>query len=149
MDGRHRGRIRRIALPSAVTERASTRQIPSQKALVNRAKDFIKLNARHPISVGDVVVHLGVSRRLADLRFREVENRSIHETITFYRLAHVKRLLRETQLSIGQITHLCRFTRAATLKELFLKKERMSMRDYRSSVQAAGKTGPGQRPKDP
>ena len=37
----------------------------------------------------------------------------------------------------------------ATLKELFLKKERMSMRDYRSSVQAAGKTGPGQRPKDP
>ena len=29
---------------------------------------------------------------------------------------------------------------AATLKELFLKKERMSMRDYRSSVQAAGKT---------
>lgn len=149
MDGRHRGRIRRIALPSAVTERASTRQIPSKKALVNRAKDFIKLNARHPISVGDVVVHLGVSRRLADLRFREVENRSIHETITFYRLAHVKRLLRETQLSIGQITHLCRFTRAATLKELFLKKERMSMRAYRSSVQAAGKTGPGQRPKGP
>lgn len=130
MSGRMRSKLREIPA-IGIGERDSTHQIASGNALVNRAVEFIRLNARRNITVTSVVAHLGVSRRLADLRFRQFEGRTILETITYYRLETVKRLLRESKSSISSITRVCGFSSEGYLKELFHRKCGLSMREYR------------------
>ena len=66
-------------------------------------------DALSEINVTDVVEHLGVSRRLADRRFREIEKSSIMETIISIRLNEVKSRLASTRLPIGLITQACGF----------------------------------------
>ena len=130
MSGRMRSKLREIPA-IGIGERDSTHQIASGNALVKRAVEFIRLNARRNITVTSVVAHLGVSRRLADLRFRQFEGRSILETITYYRLETVKRLLRESKSSISSITRACGFSSEGYLKELFHRKCGLTMREYR------------------
>ena len=55
------------------------------------------------IDVADVVGHLGVSRRLAELRFRQMEGKSIRRAIEDRRMAEAKRLLSKTRLSVTAI----------------------------------------------
>ena len=75
--------------------------------------------------------HLGVSRPLLDLRFRETQRYTVGQLITSTRLGEVARRLRETKLSISSIQELCGFRNANALKNLFKSRYGMSMRDYR------------------
>ena len=81
--------------------------------------------------VPDVVAHLGISRRLADKRFREYQGETILQTITRIRLDEVKRRLRETKIPIKAISSACGFPDANYLKVLFKRHVGMAMRDYR------------------
>ena len=83
------------------------------------------------IGVSDVVTHLKVSRRLADLRFRELQHTSIGGEITRIRLAEVQRLLRATREPIDSIAAKCGYTNPNYLKNLFRKRFSMSMREFR------------------
>lgn len=114
-----------------VVERASAAPIAPAGHLIRRALAFIRRNAARNIGVPDVVAHLGVSRRLADKRFREYQDESILQTITRMRLEEVKRRLRETHASINAITAACGFPDANYLKALFRRHVGMTMRDYR------------------
>ena len=78
-----------------------------------------------------MVAHLKVSRRLADLRFRELQHTSIGDEITRIRLAEVQRLLRSTKEPIDSIAARCGYTNPNYLKNLFRKRFSMSMRDFR------------------
>lgn len=82
----------------------------------------------------DVAKHLGVSRRLIDLRFGEVLGHSIHEILRERKLEEVKRRLRTSDDSITDITAACGFTNKTHLKNLFRHCTGLSMRDYRKSV---------------
>ena len=131
MSGKPPTRAKQRILASGITERASTRRLSPATMLVNRGLEFIRLNAKRNITVSAVVAHLGVSRRLADLRFRQIENKSILEVITEHRIEAVKRQLSRTNASIATITRNCGFSSANYLKELFRRHCGMTMRDYR------------------
>lgn len=115
-----------------VVERESTTPITVSALLVQRAIDFINTNAHKGIGVKDVVKELGVSRRLADLRFQQYCGKSILETINDQRMARVKRLLTTTQLSMGKIASTCGFNSPKHLSVAFRKKFSCSMSDYRN-----------------
>ncbi len=83
--------------------------------------------------MGDVVSHLGVSRSLLDIRFRQVCGKSVLEDILDVRLAEVRRQLVKTNHTILQIGKNCGFNDPDNLKRLFKKRFGMSMRDYRNS----------------
>ena len=126
-------RSKTIKIPTTtITERDSTRQLAPGIVLVNRALEFIKRNAQRNITVTSVITHLGVSRRLADLRFRQLEKKTILEIITHYRLESVKRLLRESNTPIGSISRMCGFQSEGYLKALFRRKCGLSMSEYRT-----------------
>ena len=99
---------------------------------MQKALAFIRRNALKGISVEDVVRHLKVSRRLADLRFRELQGTTIGETIISLRLAEVKRLLRSTKEPIDSIAASCGYENPNYLKNLFKRRFAMSMREFRS-----------------
>lgn len=114
-----------------IIRRESTAEISPSGKLVQKALSYIQRNALKGISVEDVACHLKVSRRLADLRFRELQGTTIGETIIAFRLEEVKRLLRSTKEPIGAIASACGYENANYLKNLFRKRFAMSMRDFR------------------
>ena len=100
---------------------------------VARGLAYIGKNATRGISTADVISHLGVSRRLADLRFREFSGKTIHEALVETRLEELKRRLRETEISITSLTAACGFESENYAKNLFKARFGMSMSAYRAS----------------
>lgn len=114
-----------------IVERESTTPAAPSAALVRRALAYISANACRRISVEDVVAELGVSRRLADLRFHQLQNKTILETIIDVRLAKVKRLLANTKMSAAAIAANSGFPKPKYLYTLFRRKFGMSMKTFR------------------
>ena len=115
-----------------VVLRESTPHLPPAEGLVARAKEFIEKHATDGIAPADVAAHLGVSRPLLDLRFRETQKTSVGQLITTTKLGEVARRLRETKLSISAIQEHCGFKNANALKNLFKKRFGMSMSEFRN-----------------
>lgn len=105
--------------------------------LIEQALDFIRLHAKKPIAVSDVARHLGLSRRLLDLRFHEYNDLSVGETIRKEKLSIVRHLLATTRLPIDQIANECGFTCKTNLKTLFKKTFGTTMSAYRTMHQKA------------
>ena len=121
---------------SRIVIRESMPHMPPAQSLVDRAREFIKEHAVEGITPGDVAAHLGISRPLLDLRFRETQKTTVGRLITDTRLAEVARLLHGTSIHIGAIPELCGFWNANALKNLFKSRYGMSMRDYRKNAHA-------------
>ena len=114
-----------------MVERESARQTKPATALLRRATDYIVRNAARNIKVPDVARHVGVSRSLLDLRFREANGRTTAAFIAETRLTEVKRCLRKTKQSIRSISRICGFSNPNHLKNLFKRHFGISMREYR------------------
>lgn len=115
-----------------VVLRESTPHLPPSGILVARAREFIEKHATEGICPGDVARHLGISRPLLDLRFRETQETSVGRLITATKLGEVARRLRESSLSISSIQESCGFRNANALKNLFKATYGVSMRTYRT-----------------
>ena len=115
-----------------IVRRESTAELSHSGKLVQRALAYIRKNALKGISVGDVAEHLHISRRLADLRFRELQGTTIGETIISVRLEEVKRLLRGTKEPIDAIAAHCGYENPNYLKNLFKRRFAMTMREFRN-----------------
>ena len=107
----------------------------SSAHLVGKALAYINGNATKGITVVDVIKHLGCSRRLADLRFREIAGTTILKAITARRMAELKRLLRETNLPINKVAARSGFSCLKRLERLFRTEEGASMTEYRHQNQ--------------
>lgn len=120
------------ARPLNMVERESATATAPAAHLITRANRFIARNATKGISVGDVVAYLGVSRRLADLRFQQFNKETINAAITRCRLDAVKKLLATTSRPIKLVSVACGYTDLAYLKTLFKRRFGLTMRDYRA-----------------
>jgi len=132
---KHNIRERRVFIygPSHVVSRNSTAHVNLNNPLVSNALNYIRTNACSAISVSDVVRHVHASRRLTEMRFREELEHSILEEIRKVRLENVCSLLRESDLSIGEITTQCGFESNSYLGVLFRRTYGCTMRDYRNN----------------
>ena len=117
-----------------IVRRKSTSNLSVAGALVQKALVYIDRHALEGIDVNDVVKHLKCSRRLADLRFRELQNKSILQAITERRLDEVKRRLRETNEKIDSIAAACGYSNPNYLKNLFKRSFSMSMSAFRKAA---------------
>ena len=131
-----RRNISKTILSSAkrIFERESTAHISPSASLVKRALAFIDRNCEKPIRAKDVIDHLGVSRSLADLRFRETRGETLSRAITGRRLEEVARRLAETHIPIRKISTSCGFSNINHLKNLFKRHFGKSMREWRSGT---------------
>ncbi len=114
-----------------IVERGSTHNASPGRSMARAALAYIEANALRGITATDVVRHLGVSRSLADVRFREETGTSILQAILDVRLGEVKRLLSETALPIGEVARRAGYPNANYLKNLFRRHFGESMRDWR------------------
>lgn len=115
-----------------VVERDSTRPPVPAAQLIRKALAFIEANATRGIRTDDVVRHLGISRRLAFLRFAELHGKPIATVIRERKLAEVCRKLRSTRLTARQIATSCGFASIRPLECLFRKRYGCTMSAYRA-----------------
>ena len=121
-----------LVRPIKVVERESAVASSPAAHILSRALGFIQKNATKGIRPGHVAEFLGVSRRLADLRFQQFSGETINETIVRHRLEAVKKLLATTDRSIRAISDACGYTDHAYLKTLFKRRFGLTMRDWRA-----------------
>lgn len=119
--------------PIRIAERESTHPLTPAGHLVREANAFIDRHLSKGIDVADVVAHLKVSRRLADLRFREIEDRTIAETLEARRLEVAERLLRDTALPVRRIASDCGYASANTFGIAFRRRRGMAPGKWRKA----------------
>jgi len=115
-----------------LVERESTKAPPPATRLVDRALAFIDGNYRTPITPRDVARQLGVSRRLIDLRFRQLQHETLLATINRRRLDALCKMLREESGSLRDLIAACGFGSAVRAAHLFKSTYGLSMSGYRS-----------------
>ena len=106
--------------------------------LVQRALAFILAHATEAIKPRDVASFLKVSRRLADLRFRELQHESIGSAIRRHRLEEVRKRLAATNDTIENIAADCHFSKPSRLNESFKATYHCTMKEYRLSCRTKG-----------
>lgn len=116
----------------SVSERESTMDFRGGGLLVSTACEYIRSHAVNAITVQSVANHCRVSRRLLELRFREINECTVREEIERARLKKVCSLLRETRIPISEIAHRSGFSSQTNLAALFRKRFNCSMRDFRN-----------------
>ena len=132
MSGRHaKTSAPFLVKPVKVVERESAVASAPAAHLLSRATAYIRKNAAKGIKVKDVAAFLGVSRRLADLRFQQFSGETINETITRHRLDAVKKFLATTNRPIKTISEECGYTDPSYLKVLFKRRFGCTMREWR------------------
>ena len=126
-----------------VIERESTHPLSPALHLIHAATAYIKANVRNDISVTDVVNHLGVSRRLADLRFHEHHNMSILDAILDAKLTELGKRLMTTKLPVGQVAATLGFHDLSYVGRLFRKRYGMTMSQWRGKSRIVRRQRPG------
>ena len=132
----HRNAPRVIApasLHQNVFERTSTRTPLPAAQLIRRALDFIETHATNGISVDDVIDYLGVSRRLAFLRFAQLHHESIGAAINTRRLTAAVNALQSSSLPIRDIARTCGFAKSDTFERLFKRRYGISVGEWRAT----------------
>lgn len=114
--------------------RRSTTPAPSAgDSLVRRGTSYIRQHASEPITVKDVIRHLKVSRRLAEMRFREITNTTILSLLLEERLSVTKHALATSANPIRDICRQCGWKSENYPKRLFIQKFGMSMSKWRKT----------------
>ncbi|MDD4018081.1 MAG: substrate-binding domain-containing protein [Kiritimatiellae bacterium] len=114
-----------------IVSRDSTAPVAPAARLISKANDFIRHNAVRGITPADVAAHLGISRRLLDLRFNELNDRTVAESILETKLEAVKHALSATGDRTSVIAANCGFQNPNHLRNVFLAKNGLSMSDWR------------------
>ena len=135
MMSRRKGRTPRTICCGSVkriVERESTRPPAPAAYLIERAVRFISENATKGIGPRDVAAHLGVSRTLLDLRFREMTTGTVGERILEQRLSALSTMLRKSRSPICNLIKECGFGNINHAKAVFKKRFGTTMRNYRN-----------------
>lgn len=133
MEGRRLQRPERLVVGvERVAVRESTVPVSQSGRLVQRALAYIQNHYAETLRPRDVVAALRVSRRLADLRFAEVQGESIGKAILRTRLEAVCRRLADTNDSIEETAAACGFQRIERLRSAFMSRYGVSMSQYRA-----------------
>lgn len=104
---------------------------------VAAALRFIREHASTGIRVQDVLNAVPLSRRVLESRFRSILGRTPHEEIMRLRMQHVKRLLRETDLSLVEIARRVGIEHVEYLSVAFKRETGRTPRQYRLEAPAS------------
>jgi LacI family transcriptional regulator len=118
--------------PLSVVTRGSTGYDAMSDPVIARAITFIR--ARAPsggIDVADIVRAANCSRRYLERHFRDRLGRSVRDELVRERIEHVKELLREGDMTVGEITEATGFARDSHLAFLFRKETGRTMLQWR------------------
>lgn len=120
-----------VATAMGVSARQSTDILMVGDADVRSALQFIRENVNRPIQVRDVVRATNLSHRTLNDRFHAECGSSILKQLTNYRIGQISRLLRETELSMVEISRIVGFESDHHFARYFRRATNLSPQEYR------------------
>ena len=122
LDERMNGRKPRSRTFGALTvvRRQSTCRYRRSDARVLAAVETIRRQACEGLTARAVIAEMGCSRRLAEMRFREVTGHSILDEIADVRLTRARMLLRDSRKTVEMVAASCGYNSAVALRKAFL-----------------------------
>ncbi|MGB0767927.1 MAG: substrate-binding domain-containing protein [Phycisphaeraceae bacterium] len=131
MQGRPVSPLRRTVPPKRLVVRESSDVFLCEDPLVSEAMRTIAERAHTDLFVDELAEAIGSSRRTLERRFEDVLGRSVHSEIRRLRAEHIKRLLEETDRSIGDIAISCGFDSASHFARFFKREIGQTPSGYR------------------
>jgi LacI family transcriptional regulator len=132
MSGKKVGARTLLIEPVSVVTRQSTDVLAIDDFHIARAARYIREHACEHIRIDDILKSVPLSRRIFERRFKKLLGHTPHEEITRVRMARVKELLAETDLSLAQIAERTGFEYVPNLSAAFKKKIGKSPNHYRA-----------------
>ena len=117
--------------PASIVRRASTRICRRYDPESTAAIELIRRRACEGISSAEVVATFKCSRRMAEMRFRQIAGRSILDEIQAVRLEKAKELLKNSSLDVSAIANFCGFKAANALWKFFRQETGFSPTEWR------------------
>ena len=121
--------------PIEVVQRLSTQVSAVEDREIARVCRFIREHACEGIDVQSVAEFTTLSRRQLERRFRAQFDRTLHAEITSVQLGKVKQLLRETTMTLEQITPLAGYSHKERLSAVFKRETGQTPGEYRRQWQ--------------
>lgn len=134
MSGRKASPLANPIEPLGVCTRRSTDILAVEDSDVAAALQIIREHACDGINVGDLLGEVPLSRRVLESRFLKQLGRTPHEEIKRVRIDHVKRLLRETDLSLSVVARRTGFSSECYLSVAFKRVVKQSPNEYRRAM---------------
>ncbi len=131
--GAFKGSRLRTFSAAGIMHRQSTRRLPRANADVSKAIEIIRLKACSGLKPRDVFLGLSCSRRLAEVRFRELTGHTVGDEIAAVRLAKAKELIARADIPLESIASQCGWQSTARLRVFFREMEGVSMREWRKA----------------
>lgn len=122
-----------------IVRRASTFLPNRNRPGVAAALDLIRQKACDGLRARDVAAAMGVSRRLAEIRFKSVTGQTLLDAIRARRIAQAKELAADGETPLETIPFLCGWNGTATFRRAFKAQTGLTPRAYRAEA-AAGLT---------
>lgn len=118
--------------PLLVVRRKSTRGRGRREPFVLQAVETIRREACDGLTAAELIQRSRVSKSLFNLRFREAVGHSARDEIEHVRLECVFTLLAETDTPLGIVSDMCGFGSEVELRQIFRKRVRTSMGEWRA-----------------
>ena len=132
VEGKCHKAIRLTFGPASIVRRASTRTGCRYDPEVTAAVELIRRKACEGISSADVVTTFKCSRRMAEVRFRQIVGHSILDEIQSVRLEQAKEMLSNTDQDISSIANFCGFKAANALWKFFRQETGLAPTEWRT-----------------
>lgn len=118
--------------PKGINKRESTGHLSESDPVMAKALSYIRANYTKAIGVSDVVDAVGASRRVVEMRFREILDRGVGEEINRLRMEAAKNLLKEKRHKIAEVAEMAGFTSLHYFSAAFKRSTGVSPRAYQS-----------------
>ena len=131
------GRYAEIALLSGISrllfilDRYATESIPSESGFMDRAVAYINDRIFADISIDGICAHIHMSKFYFCRRFKETVGVTVMQYILKTRLTIAKSILRDTSLSIGEVSEQCGFSSLSYFCRAFKEENGMSPLGFR------------------
>ncbi|MFC4992239.1 helix-turn-helix domain-containing protein [Rubritalea tangerina] len=121
--------------PHGIHGRTSTGHVEEKDPVMAKALSFLHAHYRAPIGVPEVAEAAGASRRVLEMRFREILNTSVHEELRRLRIEDAKQMLLESEKSVTEIAGLCGFSSVHYFSAAFKRVAGQSPRQFQKASQ--------------
>lgn len=123
--------------PSGVVWRHSANHLAVDDPQLRRAMSYLSEHVQEPVSIGELCAHLRIARRSLERKFQSIYHCSPWEMLCRLRVARCKRLLTQTNHTIGRIAELCGFNEAERLTVVFKRLTGMTPSGFRKKLRGA------------
>ncbi len=121
-------------IDEAVLDQSYKESKTNKNMYINKAIDFIQVNYSRKISVLELAKFIGLDRKYISKLFKDIVGVTIQDYLISFRINKAKEMMKDKQLSIGDISRSVGYDNPLIFSKIFKKVNGMAPSKYRDSI---------------